>query len=246
MDNKNFGATLRSLREDAGLSVREVIDKLSDMGIELSEKTLYGYEKGIRMPNGDMLINLCKIYKCTNIISAFEPLTDDMVTFSDLKMIEKYHDLDDHGKEMVDCILEKESQRIKKYGKLSKAVSAVPTRIISYYFKNTSAGTGQIVIDNLPEKDIEIPDKPEYRNVSYAIGVNGNSMEPVFHDGDILLVEATQEINIGEIGIFQINNMCYVKELGQTSLISLNKDYSDIPLNESVRIQGKVIDNITL
>ena len=34
-----------------------------------------------------------------------------------------------------------------------------------------------VVIDNLPDKDIEIPDKPEYRNVSYAIGVNGSSME---------------------------------------------------------------------
>lgn len=246
MDNKKFGATLRSLRESAGLSVREVIDKLSEMSIELSEKTLYGYEKGIRMPNGDMLINLCKIYKCTNIISAFEPLTDDMVTFSDLKMIEKYHSLDTYGQETINAALDRETKRIEKYGKLSEETTTIPTRIISYYFKNASAGTGQIVIDNLPEKDIEIPDKPEYRSVSYAIGVNGDSMEPVFHDGDILLVEATQEIHIGEIGIFQIDDMCYVKELGETSLISLNRDYPNIPLNESVRIQGKVIDKMTM
>ena len=101
-----------------------------------------------------------------------------------------------------------------------------------------------VVIDNLPDKDIEIPDKPEYRNVSYAIGVNGSSMEPAFQDGDILLVEATREIEIGDIGIFQINNECFVKKLGEKELISLNKDYKNIPLDETAATLGKVIGKL--
>ena len=101
-----------------------------------------------------------------------------------------------------------------------------------------------VVIDNLPDRDIEIPDKPEYRNVSYAIGVNGSSMEPAFQDGDILLVEATQEIEVGDIGIFQINNECFVKKLGEKELISLNKDYKNIPLDETAATLGKVIGKL--
>ena len=101
-----------------------------------------------------------------------------------------------------------------------------------------------VVIDNLPDKDIEIPDKPEYRNVSYAIGVNGSSMEPAFQDGDILLVEATQEIEVGDVGIFQINNECFVKKLGEKELISLNKDYKNIPLDETALTLGKVIGKL--
>lgn len=120
----------------------------------------------------------------------------------------------------------------------------IPVRLISYYYKNASAGSGQLIIDSLPEKNIEIPDIPEYKDASYAIGVNGSSMEPAYHDGDILLVEATQEIKIGEIGIFQLDNECYVKKLGEDELISLNSEYENIPLNESAKIMGKVIASI--
>ena len=101
-----------------------------------------------------------------------------------------------------------------------------------------------VVIDNLPDKDIGIPDISEYRNVSYAIGVYGSSMEPAFQDGDILLVEATQEIEVGDIGIFQINNECFVKKLGEKELISLNKDYKNIPLDETAATLGKVIGKL--
>uniref|UniRef100_UPI003FEF160F S24 family peptidase n=1 Tax=Roseburia sp. TaxID=2049040 RepID=UPI003FEF160F len=169
------------------------------------------------------------------------------INLSEYEHIKKYRGLDKHGKEMVDFTLEKEYERIKKYGKLSdepNKISQFPKRLISYYFKNASAGTGQLIIDNLPDTGIEIPDKPEYRNVSYAISVNGSSMEPAFHDGDILLVEATREIEVGDIGIFQIDNECFVKKLGEAALISLNKDYKDIPLNETAITLGKVIDKL--
>ena len=132
-----------------------------------------------------------------------------------------------------------------RHEKKEKAAPApIPFRLISYYYKNASAGTGKLIIDNVPEDDIEIPDIPEYRNVSYAIGVNGDSMEPTYQDGDILLVEATQEIRIGEIGIFQINGEAYVKKLGETELISLNQEYANIPLDESARTMGRVIGKL--
>ena len=111
MDNKEFGLKLRKLRENSGLSVKEVVDQLANMDIILSEKTLYGYEKGIRMPNADLFLYLCKIYKCNNILGAFEHLTENVITYSDLKLIEKYHSLDDDGRETIDFILNKEHKR---------------------------------------------------------------------------------------------------------------------------------------
>lgn len=111
MDNKEFGLKLRKLREDSELSVKEVVEQLASMGITLSEKTLYGYEKGIRMPNADLFLCLCKIYKCNNILGAFEHLTENVITYSDFKLIEKYHSLDDDGRETVDFILNKEHKR---------------------------------------------------------------------------------------------------------------------------------------
>ena len=101
-----------------------------------------------------------------------------------------------------------------------------------------------IIFDMPPTKRIEIPAIPEYRKADYAIGVNGNSMEPVYHDGDTLLVEMTDTVEIGEIGIFLVNGESYVKERGKTELISLNPESKNIPLNEDARCLGKVIGKI--
>ncbi len=117
-------------------------------------------------------------------------------------------------------------------------------RIINYYYRLASAGTGQIVFDAPPTKRIEIPNIPEYKKVDYAIGVNGNSMEPVYHDGDTLLVEMTDEIDPGDIGIFLVDNESYVKKLGDGTLISLNPEYDNILLTENSKCMGKVVGTL--
>lgn len=42
------------------------------------------------------------------------------------------------------------------------------------------------------------------------MSINVNSMEPVYHDGDTLLVEMTDSVEIGEIGIFLVNGESYL------------------------------------
>jgi len=68
-------------------------------------------------------------------------------------------------------------------------------------------------------------------------------MEPVFHDGDIALIRSQPQIEVGEIGIFILNECGYIKELGQNRLISFNDKYNDIPLHEydSIYCRGKVL-----
>lgn len=89
-----------------------------------------------------------------------------------------------------------------------------------------------------------MPDLPQYRRVAYAVKVNGHSMEPRYQDGDILLVEPTCEVDVGEIGIFNVNGQAFVKKLGEGKLISLNKGYNDIPLTEESLCMGRVVDNL--
>ena len=55
---------LKQLRSASGLSGRDVARKLALYGISLSEKTLYGYENGVSMPNADVFLALCSIYDC--------------------------------------------------------------------------------------------------------------------------------------------------------------------------------------
>ena len=70
-------------------------------------------------------------------------------------------------------------------------------------------------------------------------------MEPLYYDGDILLVEPCKEISIGEIGIFIVNGESFVKKLGKNILISVNEEYSDIPITEETHCLGLVVDKIS-
>lgn len=225
--------------------------KQSDVTMQTGIKntTLSNYENGVTEPDIDTFLSLCELYEL-DFVSIMEeaygikiPGRDFDIKPSEIKYIKKYRDLDSHGKEMIDFTLEKEWERsIKEKENTTKVVT--PTRILSYYYRLASAGTGQILFDMPPTKRIEIPDIPEYRKADYAIGVNGDSMDPVYHDGDMLLVEMSDEIRVGEIGIFSLNGECYVKKLGKGELISLNPKYDNIPLNETAKCMGRVIDKL--
>ncbi len=236
----NIASVLKQLRKTSNYSAVEVIKRLKKYEIDISAKTLYGYESGLSMPNANVFVALCKIYKCDNPLDLF---SNASISPSEHSIIEKYRSLDRHGKKMVDFTLQEEWERSIKEKETTSKV-ATPTRILSYYYRLASAGTGQILFDMPPTKRIEIPDIPEYRKADYAIGVNGDSMEPVYHDGDMLLVEMSDEIRVGEIGIFSLNGECYVKKLGKGELISLNPKYDNIPLNETAKCMGRVIEKL--
>ena len=236
-----FKDRLKEARLTKGLTQEQIAEKIG-----VAKSTFTGYEKGNSEPN---MLTVSKIMKELQVDANYL-YQDEMgsnypmkVSYDEYQHIEKYRNLDSHGKEMIDFTLEKEWERsIKEKENTTKVVT--PTRILSYYYRLASAGTGQILFDMPPTKRIEIPDIPEYRKADYAIGVNGDSMEPVYHDGDMLLVEMSDEIRVGEIGIFSLNGECYVKKLGKGELISRNPKYANIPLNESAKCMGRVIDKL--
>lgn len=117
----NVGEKLKFLRENNNMTRKDVADKLKDFGIDISDKTLYGYESGRNSANADMFLTLCKIYKCNNIMEVFSDTVDDVLfTNAEWCIIEKYRDLDDHGREMVDFTLQKEWERSTALAEESK------------------------------------------------------------------------------------------------------------------------------
>lgn len=58
---------LKSKRKALGMSVKEVVDKLSEKGIIVSDKTIYSWESGHRQPDADTFLALCDIYGVSNL-----------------------------------------------------------------------------------------------------------------------------------------------------------------------------------
>lgn len=222
----------------------------------IKNTTLSNYENGITEPDIDTFLQLCELYELdyAGILAEAYGLSvqgeDFKIRPSEIEIAKKYRFISTHspdGASVVDTVLDREYSVAEKINELEQTIaensSNTPgTRLINYYYRLASAGTGQIIFDTPPTKRIEIPDTPENQKAAYAIGVNGDSMEPVYHDGDTLLIEMTEEILPGDIGIFLVDDCCYVKKRGKNELISINKDSPNIPLNESARCMGRVIN----
>ncbi|WP_057510384.1 XRE family transcriptional regulator [Staphylococcus simulans] len=107
-----------------------------------------------------------------------------------------------------------------------------------------SAGTGEQIFD---EPQFKVAVKGDVPIHDLALQVNGNSMEPMFHDKEVIFIEKTHEIKNGQIGVFIIDGEAYVKKVyvedDRLTLISLNKEYPDLHFyeNQSVELVGKVI-----
>ena len=92
-----------------------------------------------------------------------------------------------------------------------------------------SAGTGEWQDDNFKEEveyDGQIP------NHDYVVRVNGDSMQPLFEDNQILFIRKTNDVRDGQIIVCTLNNETYVKKIMGNRLVSLNKKYDDIQINE--------------
>lgn len=244
-----IGYKIKEAREQKNLTQKQLADLIGAAHNSISD-----WENNKNKPDLDTIKLLCGALKITpNYLLAS---TEDDFSPKEKLLIKKYRSLDNFGKERIEYELDRETERIKELQKQSEYIkklevnaddnneSNIEMRLINYYYRVASAGTGQIIFDMPPTKRIEIPNTLEYRKVDYAIGVNGNSMEPLYHDGDMLLVEMTEDIEIGDIGIFRVDNESYVKKLGETELISLNPDARNIPLNESAGCMGKVIGKL--
>lgn len=83
-------------------------------------------------------------------------------------------------------------------------------------------------------------------NTDCIFPVNGDSMEPDFQDGDLVMVQRlqdTSELAYGEIGAFSIGNELYIKVRSKKGLQSLNKNYGIIKVHgdQTVKIIGRVL-----
>ena len=118
-------------------------------------------------------------------------------------------------------------------------------RPVVLYELPVSAGAG-VFLDGIGTSEILIPDNAKTGDADYALRISGNSMEPKYHNGDILLVEETDGVEVGEVGIFILDGAGYFKIFGGDRLISLNPEYGDIPLRDfkEVACCGRVIGKL--
>jgi len=231
----SIGDRIREIRESRNLTQKELAAKLGDSRASL----ICNYENGTSRPDVDRIIKLCKALG----VSADELLglkTDGQrLTSDEWTRTTKFRMLDEHGRSVVDFLLDEEYKRVFLNGRKKNRPHLM---YIDSYSYPVSAGVGSFVETEAPEK-ILVPECVEAEEADYVLTVKGDSMEPEFNDGDKVYVVQQPAVDIGEIGIFIINDEAFIKKLGKGELISLNPKYKPIPLkkDDSIYCCGKVI-----
>ena len=112
-------------------------------------------------------------------------------------------------------------------------------------YSSVAAGIG-VIPDSEPIEYILIP---ELSGECIGARVSGDSMEPTFYDGDIVIFKKEIEVGIGEIGVFQNRNTgeALVKRLkkknGVYILESDNHIFKDIEIKtDEIVCCGKVVN----
>lgn len=250
-----FGERLTQLRKDCGYSTRtELAEKLG-----IPSTTLRNYETDVREPGHTFLKQISELFNVS--VDYLLCLTDEKekrssqsLKASEYTHINKYRSIDERGKDIVDVVLNREYERHTETIKpklthepkaIPKVIEFDPEEVETITLKHSeykaSAGTGYILFDDCLEEDLKVVFNNLTRKADICIDVYGNSMEPKYHDKDILLVRKQPDVEIGEIGIFIIDDKGFVKKKGTEGLISINKDYDIIPKSEDIKCFGKVL-----
>jgi SOS-response transcriptional repressor LexA len=182
-------------------------------------------------------------------------------------MVERFRGLDARGRETVLSLIEREEAYLPKKekeapAKKARVLSPEPLhsrlaaayessdngfgkRTLPLYDLPVSAGVG-VMLDTDSTDEITVSDNARTREADYALRISGNSMEPRYRDGDILLVQETDTVEFGELGIFILDGNGFFKVFGGDRLYSLNPEYGDILLKDfdDVRVAGKVIGKL--
>lgn len=224
------------------------IDKLTKIAdfLDVSVEYLLGNTPSIRSWDFDAKPGERKnivIDALTSLISedALDEIRDNDFQFQHLEelltseSIKKYRNLDEYGKKAVESIIDVEYERCES----EKPAPTIPIRLSTL---PVSAGTGEFLTDSTTTT-IYVLETYLSDQADFAVRVKGDSMEPHYHDKDLLLVKAQDVIEQGEVGIFVVNGEGFVKALGENVLISFNPKYKDIPLHDydDVVCYGKVI-----
>lgn len=235
-----FGDKLKKARISAKL-------KQSDLAkiLDTTNTTISNWENNVSKPDVDTIEYICG---ALNVPASYFFNTPDSVTpiltITEQAHIKKYRTLDEHGKKLVDNVLNLECERVEATRTPVIPISNIIT--LSEFEQPVSAGKGVYLGDGSQTITREVPNTEETRKADFILRVSGDSMEPKYSDGDRILIKRQPDVNIGEEGIFILNNEGFVKVREKDRLISLNAEYEDIVFhdNDNVECRGKVLGKL--
>ena len=234
-----LGARIRHFREQSRMEQKELAERLGVTGNAVSN-----WENGRSRPDLNLLPALCKALDIT-LYEVFG-MKAPVLSLSEEEQIHltAYRELDFDYQKAVESLIESLLTKQRTAGRRR-------IRTLLYFEKPLAAGTG----DPSEFEESAVP-FPVYADsipsrADYIFSVSGDSMEPVYHDRDLVFVERLHKsggdtLQPGETGAFISGNECYLKIYREDGLYSFNPSYAPMHFSgsDSVYLIGRVLGTV--
>ena len=229
----SIGKVLQKYRKQAGLS-QPVLARI----MQVTRNTITNWETGKNKPDLQQAVTLCRLFG----IPVSELLgTPDVATQTGLEhqLVTDFRLLSPKTQKVVANLVsglarEEETERTDELRKSHF--------MLAMYSSPLAAGTG-IEADNEPPEYVFARKTSANSKADAIARVSGRSMEPLYHDGDLLYIQYTDSVDDGEDAACSTEDGLVVKRCKNHRLYSLNKDYpfGDKPEEFSVKVLGRVL-----
>lgn len=235
-----YGATIRKYRTAAGFSQAGLAAALA-----VTRGTIVNWELERSQPDMYYLRRLCRELGIppAELLQTGSVSPSRTITGEEREFLTLFRELDDDEKLLAGRQLlairdvGQEARRRKK-----KALYFMAER----QYTRPAAGSGNLFAD-LPPTLQFIRHTPANDGADAVIAIDGRSMEPVYHSGDLIYVRYTDSAEPGDIVVCTTADGAVIKCVdNQRRLYSLNEDFPYGPKSEDdhVRILGKVLGTV--
>ena len=235
-DAHAVGGRIKYYRERLKLDQKVIAQKIG-----VTSNAISNWENGRTRPDFSVVPKLCEALGIT--IYELYGIDDRRDTYTDKEksMVERYRRLSHPHQLAMDSLLSSLEA--------AETVGSFPEIIkLTLCDKGLSAGfDGGAEFEDDGEPIYLYPEtNTMIRQADLVFPVNGDSMEPEYHDGDLVLVEkypGCPELQYGEVGAFMVGNSTYIKIYEEDGLESFNENYDTMTFTEydNVTLIGRVL-----
>lgn len=190
-----IGKQIAAARRQRGLSLNAFSALLGRYGLSIQRQGLGKWESGDAVPSAYQLLAVCHALEIEDGIAYFTGPVPETLNAAGLEKLQAYkQDLIASGRYNPEQTTETSVSYIE-----------MPVSTLS-----AAAGTGTF----LDEENFDLmrfPASTVPAGAEFGIRVRGDSMEPVYQDGQIVWVKTCKTLHPGDVGIFMYDGNGYIK-----------------------------------
>lgn len=242
-----IGQRIKSLRETRDMT-RSDFSKY----IGVSTVSITNWENDVKSPSMKNIIDICRVFqvRADDLLSINygDPGRHPILPKDEYSLLETYRFLDSYGKQAVRSVCDIEKTRLENQNRMIHITEG--TRYLPRFTNPAAAGSPSPLDGEDFEMILVTEDTP--KGADFCVRIQGDSMEPHIHDGDLVYVKKTKDLKNCDVAIFCVDGESYCKQYykddaGNLTLVSTNPLRRDKNVrissdsNSSVEVLGKVL-----